>query len=393
MGQEVVRTEEKTVELSIVMPCLDEAETVGECVKEALAFLTSSGVNGEVLVADNRSTDGSPEVAAAAGARVVTVGERGYGAALLGGISAARGRLIVMGDADGSYDFAELALFLDRLREGYQLVMGNRFAGGIAPGAMPGLHRYLGNPVLSAVGRLLYRSRCHDFHCGLRGFHRDAILALNLRTTGMEFASEMVVRATLAGLRIAEVPTTLRADGRSTPPKLRTWHDGWRHLRFLLLYSPRWLFLVPGLTLMIAGLLVGGLLIPGPRTVGGVTFDVHTLLYAGMAVVVGFQAIAFALFTTVFTVSEGLLPDSPRVKRVLRLTSLEGGLVVGLCLVVLGLLGSLWAVRLWDVSSFRNLDPTKTLRVVIPAVVACTLGGEIILASFFLSVLQLPRRQ
>ncbi|MGE5236847.1 MAG: glycosyltransferase family 2 protein [Acidobacteriota bacterium] len=385
--------EEQTLELSIVMPCLNEAETVGRCVSEALSFLTSSGVTGEVVVADNGSTDGSRELAVTAGARVVTIGERGYGAALLGGIGAARGRFVVMGDADGSYDFTALGSFLSRLREGYQLVMGNRFAGGIAPGAMPGLHRYVGNPLLSAIGRLFYRSRCRDFHCGLRAFHRGAILALDLRTTGMEFASEMVVKATLGGLRVAEVPTTLRPDGRSTAPKLRTWHDGWRHLRFLLLYSPRWLFLVPGMTMVIGGSLVGAVLLPGPRTVGGVTFDVHTLLYAGMAVVIGFQAIGFALFTTVFAVSEGLLPETARVRSMLRLASLEGGLVVGTVIFGLGVGGSLWAVRVWDATSFGNLDPAHMLRTVIPAVVACTLGCEVILASFFLSVLRLPRRR
>ena len=257
------------IELSIVMPCLDEAATVGSCVAQAGAFLASRGITGEVVVADNGSSDGSRELAAAAGARVVDVAERGYGAALAAGIAAARGRFVVMGDADASYDFGALDPFVARLRAGHDLVMGDRFAGGIAPGAMPGLHRYLGNPVLSFLGRLLFRSPCRDFHCGLRGFRRAAILGLDLRTTGMEYASEMVVKAALHSLDVAEVPATLSRDGRSSPPKLRTWHDGWRHLRFLLLYSPRWLFLYPGLALMLLGTAGTAWLLPGPRRIGG----------------------------------------------------------------------------------------------------------------------------
>jgi glycosyltransferase involved in cell wall biosynthesis len=380
------------IELSIVMPCLDEAATVGGCVAKALSFLSTAGVVGEVVVADNGSTDGSREIAATAGARVVEVAERGYGAALLGGIDAARGRFVVMGDADGSYDFTALGPFLGKLREGCDLVMGDRFAGGIAPGAMPPLHRYLGNPVLSFLGRLLFRSSCRDFHCGLRAFRREAILALDLRTIGMEFASEMVVKAALHGLVVAEVPTTLSVDGRSQAPKLRTWHDGWRHLRFLLLYSPRWLFLYPGVLLMAVGTALSAWLLPGPRRLGALELDVHTLLYAATAVVVGFQAVAFALFTKVFATSEGLLPADPRLDRLIRLPTLELGLVAGAVLLLGGIAGSAYAVDVWGAGDFGHRDPARMLRLVVPSVAAVTLGAEVMLASFFLSVLHLRRR-
>jgi glycosyltransferase involved in cell wall biosynthesis len=384
--------QETEVELSIVMPCLNEAETVGTCVRKALGWLRDNNVSGEVIVADNGSTDGSQQIAIQSGARVVSVEVRGYGSALMGGINSARGRYVIMGDADDSYDFTGLTPFLDKLRSGYELVMGNRFRGGIKPGAMRPLHRYLGNPVLTGIGRTFFHSPCGDFHCGLRGFTRAAIMKMDLRTSGMEFASEMVVKATLNGLRIAEVPTTLSPDGRSRPPHLRSWRDGWRHLRFLLLYSPRWLFLYPGAFLMALGLSASAWLLPSPRTVGGVTLDVHTLLYAALSVVVGFQAVAFAVFTKVFAISEGLLPEDPRLTRLFRYITLEVGLVVGAALALAGLSGSAYALLFWSERSFGRLDPSNVMRVAIPSVTSFTLGVQIVFSSFFLSVLGLKRR-
>jgi len=278
------------LELSIVMPCLNEAETVGRCIQKAQRSLAELGITGEIIVADNGSTDGSDVTATSVGARVVRVEAQGYGNALMSGISASRGKYIIMGDADDSYDFGNLGPFVEKLQEGFDLVMGNRFKGGIKRGAMPPLHRYLGNPVLTAIGKLFFKSPCNDFHCGLRGFNKTAIMKLDLRTTGMEFASEMVVKATLHNLRITEVATTLSPDGRSRPPHLRSWRDGWRHLRFLLLFSPRWLFLYPGALLMLVGFATGLWLLPGQRTVAGINFDIHTLLFAALAVIIGFQA-------------------------------------------------------------------------------------------------------
>src|SRR3989442_4554981 len=379
-------------ELSIVMPCLNEAETLATCIQKAQTSMRELNVAGEVVIADNGSTDGSQEIARALNARVVDVIEQGYGNALMGGITAAHGKYVIMGDADDSYDFSSLGPFIDRLRAGYDLVMGNRYQGGIEPGAMPSLHRYLGNPVLTFVGRLFFRSPVGDFHCGLRGFSKAAVGRLNLRTTGMEFASEMVVKATLQGLRITEVPTILSRDGRSRPPHLRSWRDGWRHLRFLLLYSPRWLFLYPGGLLIIMGLLVMLLLVQKPLIVNGVSFGVHTLLYAAMAVVLGFQALVFAMFTKVFAISERLRPADTRLDKALDYLTLEVGLLVGFVLVVLGLAGSIYAVAFWDEHSFGPLDPARTLRFVIPAVTSLMLGCQILLSSFFLSILGLRRR-
>jgi len=379
-------------ELSIVMPCLNEAETIEVCVAKARRFLEAGGIDGEVVVADNGSRDGSPAIAGRAGARVVDVSERGYGSALQGGIAAARGRYVIMGDADDSYDFSALAAFVEKLRGGADLVMGDRFAGGVLPGAMPPLHRWLGNPVLSAIGRLFFHSPVRDFHCGLRGFSKAAYERMQLRTTGMEFASEMVVKATLLGMRVDEVPIVLHPDGRSHPPHLRSWRDGWRHLRFLLLYSPRWLFLYPGLFLIVVGLALGMWLIPAPRTVGRFGLDVHTLLYAAAAVLIGFQAVLFAVFTKFFAIGAGLLPEDVKLAKVARHLSLELGLIVGAILVLAGVAGSLYAVGLWGGASFGALSPRQMFRLVIPAVTALTIGFETILASFFLSVLALTRR-
>jgi glycosyltransferase involved in cell wall biosynthesis len=379
-------------ELSIVMPCLNEAETLATCIAKAQKSLHDLHIAGEIIIADNGSTDGSQSIAARMGARVVPVAARGYGSALMGGIAAARGKYIIMGDADDSYDFTNLEPFIRSLRAGNELVMGNRFQGGIQAGAMRPLHKYLGNPVLTGIGRLLFSSPCGDFHCGLRGFSKAAVKRLDLRTTGMEFASEMVVKATLHKLRIAEVPTSLSPDGRSRPPHLRSWRDGWRHLRFLLLYSPRWLFLYPGLFLMLLGTLVSGWLLLGPRVIEGVTLDVHTLLYAAMAIVLGFQTVAFALFTKIFAISEGLLPEDPRLNTLFRYIKLESGLILGGLLLLAGIIISIYALSSWGAQSFGPLNPSVTLRMVIPAVTLICLGLQLILTSFFLSILGLKRR-
>jgi glycosyltransferase involved in cell wall biosynthesis len=379
-------------ELSIVFPCLNEAETVGSCVRKAIEALRKSSVRGEVIVADNGSNDGSQDIASAEGARVIDVAERGYGSALRAGIRSARADYILMADCDDSYDVTHLDHFLQPLCAGADLVMGNRFRGEIRPGAMPFLHRYFGNPILTWVGRLFFRSQCGDFHCGIRAFRKDAVERMDLRSTGMEFASEMVVKASLLGMTITEVPTTLSRDGRSRPPHLRTWRDGWRHLRFLLMYSPRWLFLYPGILLMAIGLAACALLLPGPRVFHGIGFDVHTLLYAFVFMLLGFQLVAFATFTKVFAISEGLLPDDPRLTSAFRWVTLESGLAIGGFLILIGLGSSIGAVSHWAQHRFGALDPNQMLRVVMPAVFCLTFGTQIVFSSFFLSILGLRRR-
>ena len=375
------------MELTVVMPCLNEAETVATCVRKAIGFLAESGISGEVLIADNGSTDGSQQLAEAEGARVVNIKEKGYGNALMGGIVAAQGKYIIMGDADDSYDFTNLMPFVEELRTGADMVMGNRFKGGIAPGAMPPLHKYLGNPVLSFVGRLFFRSHIGDFHCGLRGFSRDSVMSLGLQATGMEFASEMVVKATLAEQHITEVPTKLSKDGRSRAPHLHTWRDGWRHLRFLLLFSPRWLFFFPGLALLTGGLAVGAIVVPHPFTVGSVTFDVDTLVGASAAVVIGFQAVLFWLFTQVYAGAEGFLPEEPKVQRILGKLSLERGLVAGGLLGAAGLAGLIFSILYWRGQGFHSLNYEHSLRLMIPSVTALIVSWQVILGTFFLSIL------
>ena len=362
------------LELTVLMPCLNEARTVAGCVAAARRYLAEAGVAGEVLVADNGSTDGSQELARGAGARVIDVPQRGYGAALQAGIAAARGRYVIMGDADASYDFSALHGFLERLRAGAGLVMGNRFRGGIAPGAMPLLHRYLGNPVLSFVGRLFFRVRIGDFHCGLRGFSREAMQRLGLVSPGMEFASEMVAKAALAGLPLEEVPTTLRPDGRDRPPHLRTWRDGWRHLRFLLLFCPRWLFLYPGVGLMLLGL--GGFLLGAVGAQSSHAPGIHSLLYMAAATVLGAQMIQLALLTKWVGIMSGVVPPQRWLTSLAPYLKLENGLLAGLLLVVVGL-G--WSARLtwdWGAGGFGALDPTETMRVAIPAVTLMILGVQ-----------------
>jgi glycosyltransferase involved in cell wall biosynthesis len=380
------------MELTVVLPCLNEAETLAVCIRKAKASIAGLGIDGEVVIADNGSTDGSQDIARAEGARVVDVPIRGYGAALTAGIADAKGEFVIMGDADDSYDLSNLGPFVEALRGGADLVMGNRFAGGIEPGAMPALHRYLGNPVLTAVGRILFRSPVKDFHCGLRGFRRDAILELDLRTTGMEFASEMVVKATLNKLNIVEVPTTLSPDGRSRAPHLRTWRDGWRHLRFLLLYSPRWLFLYPGIVLFLVGLVLGAVLLTGPIQIGEHALDVSALVYAMAAVLIGFQAILFAAFSRAFVANEGLMPPSPGMQKAFKVLNLERGLIIGLLLLIVGIGLAIYGFIHWGSSDFGALDARDAIRLAVPAATLSVLGFETIMGSFFLSVLGLSRR-
>lgn len=378
------RTEQTSaMEVSIIMPCLNEAETLETCIRKAQWFIAENDLAGEVIIADNGSTDGSQEIARRLNARVIDVPAKGYGSALKGGIAAARGQYIIMGDADDSYDFSNLNPFLVKLRNGYDLVMGNRFRGGIESGAMPFLHRYLGNPVLTGIGKLLFGSPCNDFHCGLRGFRKDAIANLSLQTTGMEFASEMVVKATLHKMQITEVPTTLSPDGRSRPPHLNTWRDGWRHLRFLLMYSPRWLFFYPGIFLILGGFLATLSLLPSPK--------VHSLLYSSTAMTIGFQIVTFALFTKVFGISEGLLPEDRRLNKLFDYLNLETGLIVGTVLLAIGMAASVYAFGIWGQHDYGSLNPTETMPIVIPGVTCLALGIQTIFSSFFLSILGLKR--
>jgi hypothetical protein len=383
--------EARDVELTILMPCLNEAETIAVCIDKATDFLARSGVIGEVLIADNGSTDGSVEYALARGARVIAVTERGYGAALRAGIAAARGRFVIMGDADDSYDFSSLDPFVARLRGGADLVMGNRFAGGIAPGAMPFLHRYLGNPVLSLIGRVLFRSGIRDFHCGLRGMRRDAILALDLRTSGMEFASEMVVRAALNKLALAEVPTTLAVDGRSRPPHLRTWSDGWRHLRFLLMFSPRWLFLYPGAALFLLGLCATLALLPGPLMLGrAFGLDEHTFLVATIAILVGVQVVGFGVIARHFAAANGLLPRSSSLDAAMSLVSMERGLVIALAVVCGGTGGVSWSLWQWAQVDFGPLTSPAVMRVLTLSLVLIATGVQLAFTFFLLGIIDLP---
>lgn len=382
-----------TFRLSIVMPCLNEAETLEICIRKARKFLSEHQIEGEVIIADNGSTDGSQEIAMRAGARVVHVPAKGYGSALMGGINAAENDFIIMGDADDSYDFTSLQPFVDALKNGADLVMGNRFQGGIKPGAMPFLHRYLGNPVLSGIARLFFKSDIGDFHCGLRGFRKNSILALELQTTGMEFASEMVVKAAMRGLNIVEVPTVLYPDGRSRPPHLRTWSDGWRHLKFLLLYSPKWLFFYPGIALTVLGAAISIPLLFGPVHIGRINLDINTLMYAALLTIIGVQSILFSLFTYVFGVNSNLLPQDQTTDKFVSRIGLEQGLVLGVVMVLLGFASSIIAVLYWSENRFGDIDPAFSMRFVIPGAVLFTLGFETLFASFFISILNIKLKQ
>lgn len=376
--------ESQSLELTILMPCLNEAETVATCVRKARSFLERNGIAGEILVADNGSTDGSPHLARDSGARVVAIRDKGYGNALLGGIHEARGRYVIMADADDSYDFSALDGFLEALRAGNSMVIGHRFRGGIRPGAMPFLHRYLGNPVLSFVGRLFFPCGIGDFHCGLRGVERAATLRLDLRAPGMEFASEMIVKAALAGWRIAEVPTVLSPAGRSRLPHLRSWRDGWRHLRFLLMMSPRWLMLYPGLSLITTGVAAELLIFRGPLSINGVALDIHTMLYAAGAIVLGVQLVVFSLLARAVGVLKRLLPLDGPLTRFLRVFTLERGILSGLALGLIGLGLAAYSVDSWIHTRLGALDPAVMMRVAIPSVTLMLSGAEIVFASFLL---------
>ena len=382
------------IEISIVIPCLNEAETLQGCVVEAFAALESNGVTGEVIVADNGSSDGSQEIARQAGARVITVSRKGYGNALQGGIRASEAEYVLMGDADGSYDFGELPRFLEKLREGFDLVMGcrfPRFGGSIERGAMPWKHRWIGNPVLSGLGKLFFNSSVHDFHCGLRAFRKKAIMDLKLSTGGMEFASEMVVKSTLCQLKIDQIPITLRCDRRSSSPHLRSWRDGWRHLRFLLLYSPKWLFVLPGLLLTIAGAFGFILLLPMPLTIRGVTFDLNSLLVSSVAMLTGFQVLAFGLFTKAYAVNIGLLPGKEYWHRLVNGCAVEWGIGIGLVLMVSGLGLLIHAILYWKAAGFGPLPYQISHRTVILAVTLISLGIQASVYGFALNILGLQR--
>jgi hypothetical protein len=379
-----LKSASRSVELTILMPCLDEAATVATCIDKARGFLNRTGIEGEILVADNGSSDGSPDLARAAGARVVHIAERGYGNALIGGIDAARGRFVIMADADGSYDFSQLDAFVEALRAGNTMVIGHRFRGGIRPGAMPFLHRYLGNPLLSFAGRLLFSTGIGDFHCGLRGVDRAAAAQLELHAPGMEFASEMIVKAKLAGWRIAEVPTVLSPDGRSRAPHLRSWRDGWRHLRFLLMMSPRWLMLYPGACLIGIGAAAELAILRGPVFIDGVGFDIHTMLYAAGAAILGLQLVLFSLLARTVGVLKKVLPMSPALARFLRIFTLERGILLGVALGMAGLALAIYSVGSWAHARLAALDPATMMRVAIPSVTLMLAGAEIIFASFLL---------
>jgi len=377
-----------SLELTILMPCLDEAETLQKCIFKANMFLLKNNISGEVLIADNGSTDDSQQIAMQNGARIIDVPVKGYGAALIAGTKAALGKYIIMGDADDSYNFFNLMPFVEKLRVGFDLVMGNRFAGGIAKDAMPKLHKYLGNPVLSFIGRLFFSSDIRDFHCGLRGYNKEKFLSLNLQTTGMEYASEMVVKATLYKLKITEVPTTLDKDGRSRPPHLRSFRDGWRHLKFLLMYAPGWLFVLPAISLITVGTIGSCLISAGSVKVGHITLDIHTLLYTGVSIILGFSLLLFNIFSKIFAYEHGYLPKDSTGSFYRNLSS-DKVMVFGVTLFLLGILISVAAVVFWQIVGFGELDPSIVMRLTIPATVLMVVGVKSIFAGFFVGILRI----
>ena len=387
--------EDTPIEVTIVMPCLNEADTLEICIEKAQRALSVNKIAGEVIIADNGSTDGSQGIATRMGARVVNISARGYGNALMGGIAAARGRYIIMGDADDSYDFLEIPKYLEKLRQGYDLVQGCRLPSGggqVMPGAMPFLHRWWGNPMFSLMARWWFYAPIHDVYCGLRGFTKVLYNRLNLRCTGMEFATEMIIKASLYSEKMTEVPITLHPDGRTShPPHLKTYRDGWRTLRFFLIYSPRWLFYLPGVSLIVFGLAGYAIVMPGVA-IGGVTFDAHTLLFASLAILCGYQSVLFAIFSKTFAISEGLLPENPRMTRFFQVVTLERGLLLGFGALVIGVALLLAAIEVWRTTGFGALDYAKTMRLVVPGATLTALGFQTILSSFFVSILGMKRR-
>jgi glycosyltransferase involved in cell wall biosynthesis len=383
----------KNIELTILMPCLNEEKTVGICVEKAQEFLIKNKVNGEIIVADNGSTDRSQKIAEEKGAVVIEVNQKGYGNALKGGISTSSGKYIIMGDADDSYDFSNLNTFLEKLREGYDLVMGNRFAGGIKPGAMPFLHRYLGNPILSGIGRIFFKTPSRDFHCGLRGFNKVAIEKIDLQTTGMEFASEMVIKASINNLKVCEVPTILSPDGRDMSPHLRSWRDGWRHLRFLLSFSPRWLFLYPGLLLMIIGLIFSIWITIIPIQINQIVFDIHSLLLFNLLFLVGFNMVLFSIQTHIYASRTALIPSKMKYEKLIKYFSLEKGLLLGFIIMLIGFIVAVVVYFEWSKNQFNYMDTRFTMRQFIPAIFSIIMGSQIVFSSFFISILGIKTRK
>jgi glycosyltransferase involved in cell wall biosynthesis len=395
MDEQVTRAHQRAIELSIVIPCLNEADTIGICVRKAVESIDRAGIQAEIIVADNGSTDGSIQIAESLGARVVPVKKKGYGNALMGGIEASLGKYIIMGDADDSYDFREVPRFVEKLREGFDLVQGCRLpwgGGTILPGAMPFLHRWWGNPMFTVLSRWWFRSPVHDIYSGFRGFTRELYSRLQQRCTGMEFATEMIIKASLYKARIAEIPITLHKDGRKAhAPHLKTFRDGWRTLRFFMLFTPRWLFLMPGVVMVLLGLLGYAVALPGV-TVGKVTFDAHTLLFSSMAVLCGYEAIVFALFTRTYAVAEGLMPEDPKLIKFFQIATLERGLITAGFALLFGLTLLGIAVNDWRVVHFGRLEYAHTMRYVIPGATLTTLGLQTFFSSFFLSIISMRRR-
>lgn len=380
--------QKNNIELSIIIPCLDEAETIEVCIKKAKKFLVKNNISGEVVVGDNGSKDGSIEIVKRNRAQLAHINTKGYGAALMGAIEASRGEFIIMGDADDSYDFSNLMPFVLKLREGYDLVMGNRFKGGIKKGAMPFLHKNLGNPVLSFIGRLFFNIEIKDFHCGLRGFKKDSIKKLELRTTGMEFASEMIVKASIFNLKMTEVPTILSKDGRSRPPHLRTWRDGWRHLKFLLMYSPKWLFFYPGIALFLVSTLLFIIISINPIHTRELTFDLHTLTYCGAGTILSYQILSFSFLSRIYAISQGLIPVEKKILNIFKFLNLEKGLLIGLFIFILGFLLSLDLFMAWKQEDYGDInDLSASFRILIPSIVMIIIGIQTIFLSFLSSII------